>query len=138
MKEFLSRLVVGSLIVIIGACSNGNRPNNPVFGKWNSTWNGSGHKSIDFSISFESNHTFYVTAFGVGQTQPQLISGIYAINSDTITILDKLEEPRQLCNYADTGMYIFIRRSDTLLFKVIADACERRKLTLEIGLIESR
>ena len=137
MKKILSTLAVVSVIVIAYRCVDTDFSENPVSGKWKSLWAGSQNKAIDFNISFESNNTFHVTAFGMGQTQPQNISGIYKITQDTMMILDKLEEPKQLCNYADTGMYTLIKRGDTLLFKVINDGCER-KLTLEMGLIKSR
>ncbi|MBL7736431.1 MAG: hypothetical protein JNL51_13305 [Chitinophagaceae bacterium] len=67
--------------------------------------------------------------------QSSEIFGGYKIMQDTLVIWDDLEKPIILCNYSDTGYYTFSREASSLSFKVISDACERRKLTLEIGLI---
>lgn len=138
IKKTLSNILWVSLSFIPFNCGNPGDSKNHLLGKWESLWAGGQHKSIDFNISFETNYVFHVTAFGVGRTESQNISGIYWINRDTLTILDKLEEPKQLCSYTDTGRYTFIKRTDTLFFKVIKDECERRKLTLEIGLVKVR
>ncbi len=116
-------------------CDNTYHADNPVLGKWKSLWIGSPDKSFDFNVSFESNNTFHIEVFGGEQTKPMTIFGNYKVNRDTFIVLDKISEPH-VCNYTDTGRYTFIERNDTLFFKVIRDLCERRKLTLEKGLIK--
>ena len=138
MNKFLPLLAVGAIIFLMFTCDNTDHADNPMLGKWKSLFAGSGNKRIGFSISFNQNNTFHVEAFGGGQTQPQKISGTYNIRHDTMTIADKLDEPVQVCNYADTGKYTFIQHGDTMLFKIIEDNCESRKLTFEIGIIKSK
>ena len=138
MNKFLSTLAVVNIIFGSFSCSNTDNTGNPLSGKWKSLWTGSQNKSIDFNISFESDNTFHVQALGGGQTKPIKIWGTYNVKRDTMTIVDKLDEPMQQCNYADTGKYTFTQHGDTILFKTIEDDCERRKLTFEIGLIKMK
>lgn len=131
-------LVLCTIIFTNISCRTPDDLDNPVLGKWNSLWSRSPNKSINFNIRYESNNSFFVEAFAGEQTQPQRISGNYKINRDTLIIWDVLEEPLQLCSYTDSGKYTFKRSNDTLFFKVIIDRCERRKLTLEMGLVKSK
>lgn len=140
MKDILSILFV--IVIFFGmimSCESPLNSHNPLVGKWTSLWDKeSGNLKIDFALNFEENKSFHLVALGKGQISPQRVSGNYKITRDTILICDITEEPNQLCNYGDTGVYTFRLKNDTMFFKVIKDLCERRKLTLEIGLRKYR
>ncbi len=135
MRFFLTLLL---LIFTLANCNHYQPLHNPLQGKWRSLWEKkSQNLEIELNISFESNYSFHVEVFGVGQSQPIKVKGIYQVHSDTLIILDKIDEPKPMCSYNDIGMYSFTQRGDTLLFKVLEDRCERRKITFEIGLLRA-
>jgi len=136
MNKFLSTLAIGAIIFLKLSCHNTDHADNPMLGKWKSLWTGSENKGLDFNLSFESNNTYHVEVYG-GEAKPETVFGNYRIYLDTLMVVDKLNEPTQLCSYADTGKYTFKRHNDTLFLKVIKDLCEMRKLTLEMGLIKA-
>lgn len=113
---------------ILSGCESSTTVSNPLSGKWTSKW----QHTLDFKIHFKDNNTFQVKVSG--SVQDEEIFGGYKVIKDTLIIWDELERPLVLCNYSDTGFYTFYKRDSSLYFKGIKDACERRKMTLEIGL----
>lgn len=107
---------------------------NVFWGKWKSLAVPDESNGLDFNVTFEKNNSLHIEIFGGAQTQK--IIGEYKIIDDSFFVRDVSDTPIQSCNYSDTGIYTFTKRADSLFFKTIRDNCERRKLTLEIGLIK--
>src|ERR1700712_4083855 len=132
MTKYAIAFLLGFIVFTIPACSNSD---NALSGKWKSLVQVNANKNLGFNLTFENNNTFHVEGAGGGQTL--IISGDYKVQSDTLLINDKTDQPQQ-CSYSDTGEYTFTEHRDTMLFKTIKDDCEKRKLTLEIGLLREK
>jgi len=133
MIKFITIVLMAALILTFQYCSNSP---NILSGKWKSLVPVSENKSFDFNITFENNNTFHIEVTGGGLTET--VKGGYKIWDDTMIINDDLDKPLHLCDYIDTGKYKFAAYGDTVYFKTIKDNCERRKLTLELGLLKSK
>ena len=132
MSKYMTAFIIGFIILLTPACSNSN---NPLSGKWKSLVQVKAYKSLGFILTFGNNNTFHLEGEGGGQNLT--ISGDYIVQDDTMIIDDRIDQPQQ-CDYSDTGKYIFTGHGDTMVFKTIKDNCERRKLTLEIGLLKAK
>lgn len=126
------RFLLAVILFTSFSCLNNRK--SLIEGKWKSLQTKEKAFGIDFEVIFRRDYTFTNRVRGGGQEG--IYSGFYTINKDTIKIIDKSDKPVILCNYSDTGIYTFHKKNDTLLFRVIKDLCERRKLTLEIGLLK--
>ena len=120
------------LTMIIYGCGSKNSTanNNPLEGKWRSL----AVNSMEFTLTFDENN-HYTTEVQSKDVQ-FTVKGKYAIHGDTLFIRDTLNTPIVLCNYTDTGSYVFKKNKDTILFKPIVDNCEKRKISFEIGLVK--
>ena len=129
MTKFLILFIIINILFFNSGCENKNEVNNPIPGKWQSLRNDGANR---LTINFKNNNTFRTEV--ARSSQSQIIDGRYKVSIDTMFICDAIDKPTQICDYNDTGIYLFTNHGDTLFFQTIADNCEKRKLTFEMGL----
>lgn len=122
------------LSIFVFGCSSNNSTlnNNPLEGKWRSV----AVNTMQFTITFDENNLY--TTEVKSEAVQFVAKGKYEIHEDTLFIRDTLNSPIVLCNYTDTGSYVFKKSHDTIFFKPIVDNCEKRKVSLEIGLVKAK
>lgn len=128
----MKKLILFQLIIITLWGTNGC--NNNSANALSGTWTSLAKNSMVLTLTFDNNNNF-ITNVKAGD-QHFLANGKYAVHEDTLFIRDTLNTPMVLCNYFDTGSYIFKTKGDSVFLNPIADNCEKRKFALEIGLVK--
>jgi len=109
---------------------------NPLLGHWKSQASPYSNQRLDFNIDFRPDETFEVVVNVMDGEQLMYIKGSYEVRNDTLLICDQIDKPLKLCDYTDTGRYVFKPHNKSVDFRVVDDKCERRRLTFEIGFMK--
>lgn len=131
--RFVVYLLFTGFLISATACGKGT---NPLLGSWKSKASIHDKQRLDFNIDFRPDKTFEVVVDVINGEQLLHIKGKYEVRNDTLLICDQIEKPLKLCNYTDTGRYVFKPHNNSVEFRVVEDKCERRRLTFEIGFMK--
>lgn len=116
-------VIIGCLIM---ACNSCTQTAGVLHGTWKSLW----QKDMTLELTLHPDNHFKVML-----TRPDMVHtnlGWYNISDNVFQLRDSVDYPLPVCNLSDTGKYHFSITRDTLQFKVIEDACERRTYALQL------